>query len=147
MDKQTTGRFEGVIMKQFYQEAGTETDPYAACVVIDEATGETIVGATSEVAESDFEIVNVQLTATGLTNTYELIGVYVKKDGDDEYLATSLTATGTGSAPLKMVMYKGYAYLEFAEAYDTIDVAVTGDIEYDGMLIITGEGTITLTEK
>ena len=148
MDYMTQGRQPGVIMKQIYQEAGTETDPRAACAVFDEATGELIVGADSDGGggESDFTTATVTVQ-TDLGTDIEYYGAFYRKT---EPLRTVGHIRSTGPATLYVVLYKGEATITgYNVTLDddlTVEV-VSGDAEVfqTGYLIVRGDCTVSVT--
>lgn len=154
MDYMTQGRQPGVIMKQLYQEAGTDTDPYAACVVIDESTGETIVGASSEGGgESDFSIAEVTFinSSTSASDPDNKIACYLPHIHENAIYSDGSTPTliGSDNVVLQIPIYKGSGvFVEgLANFNDQVTAVCTGDISFDlatATLTVAGSGTITL---
>ena len=92
---------------------------------------------------SDFSTAEVTIiTASGKANTIIFPFVY-----DGEYSAVGATFNNEGTHTFTVPLYKGEGDATIA-SIEEINISVTGNIEYveaDGIFIITGDGSITIS--
>lgn len=102
-----------------------------------------VVGSYEGGGASDFSTAEVVVTTgEGKMNTIMLPFVY-----DGEYSVVGATFNNIGAQTLTVPLYKGKC-LANVVSVEAPTVAVTGDIEYvqaDGVIIITGDGTISIS--
>ena len=96
-----------------------------------------------EAGASDFSTAEVTIiTASGKANTIIFPFVY-----DGEYSAVGATFNNEGTHTFTVPLYKGEGDATIA-SIEEINISVTGNIEYveaDGIFIITGDGSITIS--
>lgn len=92
---------------------------------------------------SDFSTAEVTIiTASGKANTIIFPFVY-----DGEYSAVGASFNNEGTHTFTVPLYKGEGDANIA-SIEEINISVTGNIEYveaDGIFIITGDGSITIS--
>lgn len=160
-EKENIARFEGVIMKQRYSEAGTDTEAATTAQVIDEATGNVIAEAGAGGGggeESDFTTAEVTFTLP--EGVDETVFVFLKTNEAVEVGDVSVPANisvgpmllTTDANKINVPLYKGNARVTIG-ALDNADYtvgSVSGNADYDdesSILSITGNCTVTLVAK
>lgn len=150
MEYMIEGRQPNLIMKQYYQEAEGDNEARTACVVVDEATGETIVGADSEGGggDSDFSTVTLTVTSNAVWSLQAPTIIEAVVEEGDVPGASTYVALETGEHTYTIVLYKGAAFGVVEDA-DSVEISnVAGDIQFnENLFYITGNCSFTLAEK
>ncbi len=101
------------------------------------------IGQSSGGGSSDFSTAEVTITISNENVTVIRIPIACINEDFGETADSSISTSGTYSA----ILYKGKAIaaIEASVPPFMLNISVTGDIEYDDDLVITGNGTITIS--